>query len=87
MAYSEGDKGVREAMRFIDAGEHTLAFDGGTVGRLQVRRVPEILYCKFQYDPWVHHDGPYDWSFLQKHMLMHVNMAPGWDQRGVAAGL
>jgi len=77
IAYGANESGTREAMRRISAGRHRVTLTGGGVGRLEVRRVPEIRYCKFQYDPWVYHDGPYDWQFLTKWMLPHVNTIIG----------
>jgi hypothetical protein len=71
------ETGAREAMCDVAAGDHAVTLEGCGSGDLQVRRVPEIRYCKFQYDPWVYHDGPYDWAFLEKYMLPHVNTIVG----------
>ena len=68
---------VPEAMRYLPAGTHTLVLSGKGAESLVVRKVPEIQYCSFRYDPWVIPFGPYDWEFLQKHMLPHVNTMVG----------
>lgn len=74
-----GDKApdVQEAMRYVTAGRHKVTIESGQVGRIQVRRIPEIRYCRFQYDPWVYQEGPYDWAFLEQHILPHVNTIVG----------
>jgi hypothetical protein len=51
---------------------------GGKAARFQVRRVPEIRYCSYQYDPWVYQEGPFDWAFLQRYMLPNVNTIVGF---------
>ena len=66
-----------EAMRFLPAGRHKVSLKRGGAKRLEVRRIPEIRYCLFQYDPWVVAYGPYDWKFLGKHVLPHVNTIIG----------
>lgn len=68
--------GTGEAMRFLPAGEHRVRVEG-SVELLIVRAVPELIFCKFQYDPHVRPHGPYDWAFLQKHVLDHVNCIVG----------
>jgi len=67
----------REAMCYVAVGDHAVTLEGRGSGGLEVRRVPEIRYFKFQYDLWGYHDGPYDWAFLEKHMLPHVNTIVG----------
>jgi hypothetical protein len=71
---------TRETMRFMAAGEYRLSF--GSEGKavlesLVVRAIPELIFCKFGYDPLVAPDGPYNWTFLQKHVLPHVNCIVG----------
>ncbi|MCI0335426.1 MAG: hypothetical protein L0228_19640 [Planctomycetes bacterium] len=75
--YHAGGSMDREAMRYVPAGRHTVTVHGGKVARFQVRRVPEIRYCRYQYDPWVFQEGPYSWEFLQRHILPHVNTIVG----------
>ena len=75
--YGHQASGTRETMRFLPAGPHAVTLHGGDVGRLQVRRVPEIRFCKYQYDPWVTEEGPYDWAFLERYLLPHVNTIVG----------
>lgn len=71
---------TQEAMRFLSAGEHTITVwqeGGAVVESLVVRAIPELIFCKFRYDPHIAPHGPYDWSFLQKHVLPHVNVIVG----------
>ncbi len=69
-----------EAMRYLSAGKHKVKVwrEGqASVESLIVRAIPELIFCKFQYDPHVRLHGPYDWKFLQKHILPHVNCIVG----------
>ncbi|MEW6203409.1 MAG: hypothetical protein AB1546_15625 [bacterium] len=69
-----------EAMRFLPAGEHKInVWLGGdaSIKNLIVRSIPEIAYCKFQYNPHVKEYGPYDWDFLKKYVLKNVNVVVG----------
>lgn len=68
--------GTGEAMRFLRAGEHKIRVEGA-VERLIVRAAPELIFCKYQYDPHVRPHGPYDWAFLDRHVLDHVNCIVG----------
>jgi len=69
-----------EAMRHLSGGEYQVSVHcrgNAKLKRLSVRSVPEIIYCKFQYDPHVRECGPYDWEFLQRHILPNVNTIVG----------
>lgn len=80
IAHSATSPDTHEAMRFLPAGEHRLRVwqEGqAAVDSLVVRAIPELLYCKLGYDPWIKPHGPYDWRFLQKHILPHVNVIIG----------
>ena len=63
LSYAHRERGTREAMRHLASGTHTLLLKGSGLARLQVRRIPEIRYSKFQYDPWVIPFGPYNWKY------------------------
>lgn len=86
-----------EAMRWLAAGEHQLRLKppAGQAGqRIVVRAIPTLGYCAFPSNPHVAPFGPYDWTFLQKHVLPHCNLIVGnaspefrpfmeqWKQRG-----
>lgn len=80
IVHTEENAQTQEAMRFLPAGEHRLRVwqEGqAVVDSLVVRAIPELLYCKLGYDPWIKPHGPYDWRFLQKHILPHVNVIIG----------
>jgi len=77
---SREGEGPLEAMRFLSAGEHRLAVravSGAGLKNLVVRAIPEIAFCKFQYNPHVTEYGPYDWEYLGKHVLGNVNTIVG----------
>lgn len=72
--------GTQEAMRFLPAGEFQITcHKQGAVAleSLVIRAVPEMIFCKFQYDPLVPPLGPYDWTFLEKHVFANVNCIVG----------
>ncbi|KPK68773.1 MAG: hypothetical protein AMJ84_10625 [Acidithiobacillales bacterium SM23_46] len=69
-----------EAMRYLLAGEHTLRVwsQGKPIRKkLIVRAIPELIFCKFQYDPHIPEYGPYDWTFLERHVLPNINTIVG----------
>ena len=69
-----------EAMRYLPAGEHRLRIwsrGKPSLTSLVVRAIPELVFCKFQYDPHIPEYGPYDWSFLEKHVLSNTNTIVG----------
>lgn len=71
---------TQETMRFLPAGEHTITVwrEGEAIVRsLVVRVIPELIFCKFRYDPHIVPHGPYDWRFLQRHVLSHINVIVG----------
>jgi len=75
-----GEGQTMEAMRYLPAGEHTVAVsqEGKSVLKsLTVRAIPEIIYCQFQYDPHVTECGPYDWDFLRRYILPNINTMVG----------
>ncbi len=75
--YGQDTPSIQESMRFVATGPHQVKIEAGQVERLQVRRIAEIRYCRFHYDPWVYQEGPFDWAFLEKHILPHVNTIVG----------
>ncbi len=68
--------GAEETMRYLPEGEFTVTAAGGASG-LVVRAVPELMFCKYQYNPMVPEYGPYDWEFLKRYVLDHVNTVIG----------
>ena len=69
-----------EAMRYLPAGTHRVTLTTQARVRAQdllIRAVPELAFCKFQYDPHIPEYGPYDWEFLRRHILPHVNTIVG----------
>jgi hypothetical protein len=80
IVHQSGQPETLEAMRYLKAGGHKIRLgkEGRpTLERLIVRAIPELIFCKFQYDPYVRPHGPYDWGFLKKHILPHVNTIVG----------
>ncbi len=75
-----GEDQVLEAMRYLPAGEHVVAISSEGKSKLKnltVRAVPEITYCGFGYEPQVSESGPYDWDFLNRHILSNINTMVG----------
>ena len=60
-------------MQFLSAGEHNLRIKGASGCRLVVRTIPEIIYSDYPSSPHVKPYGTYDWVYLTKHVLSHVN--------------
>ena len=73
-----------ECMRWMPAGELALAADEVAAQDLSVRAIPELAFCKFGYNPYVPEYGPYDWEFLRKHVLDHVNTIIGPGSKAAA---
>ena len=61
-----------EAMRFLSPGDHVLVL-GSTAESLSIRSVPALVYCKYGVGHWVPEYNHYDWQYLDKHVLPHVN--------------
>ncbi|MFH1739193.1 MAG: hypothetical protein ABIH23_09300 [bacterium] len=70
-----------EAMRFLPMGTHRLHLNvkkgDVEVRSVTVRAVPELHYCRYPANPTFAEYGPYDWAFLKKHILHHVNTIVG----------
>ena len=66
-----------ECMRYLPAGALSLVAAEVPVQDLTVRAIPELAYCKYGYNPYVPEYGPYDWAFLKKHVLNHINTIIG----------
>ncbi len=65
---------AQESMRFLSGGIHRLRIEQAAGATLAVRSIPEILFC---YYPSTRHIGAYpeyDWAYLQRHVLSHVNV-------------
>ena len=80
IVHEKGKPQTLEAMRRLAKGDHKISVrcEGSpTLKSLIVRAVPEIVYCQFQSSPHVTEYGPYDYDFLKKHVLPHVNCIVG----------
>jgi len=67
------ETGAFEAMQFLEEGRHQIQVQAGSPGQLDVRTMPEIAFC---YYPSTRHIGafpPYDWVYMERHILPHVN--------------
>ena len=67
------ETGAREAMQFLSEGRHGLRIKGAAGLRLVVRAVPEIVYCSHPTSPHIPQHGSYDWPYLERYVLSHVN--------------
>jgi len=68
--------GRDEAMAYLPEGEFVVGAPSG-VEDIVVRTVPELMYCKYGYDPYIPEYGPYDQPYLEAHVLPHVNTIIG----------
>jgi hypothetical protein len=71
--YRREYQGRSEAMVMMPAGTHTLTGTGGSLGTPIIRSTPQLMYCRVGAGVNIPEFGPYDWSFLEKHVLPHVN--------------
>ena len=75
LSYKKGENTSRESMRFLPAGTHTLTLHAevpGSVVRLVVRSIPELLLHNFTDRPF----GTFETShqdFLEKYVIPNVN--------------
>lgn len=67
------DTGAFEAMRLLSEGTHKLEVAATASGRLDVRAVPEIAFCYYPSGRHIKAYGPYDWAYVGRHVLPHVN--------------
>ena len=65
-----------EAMRYLSAGRHKLTIRPAGDRRLEqliVRAIPVLQYDYYDAKPHIAPHGPYDWSFMSRHVLPHIN--------------
>jgi len=67
------DTGAFEAMRKLPEGMHTLHADSTEPATLETRTVPELAYCYYPGEPHIPPYGPYDWRYVARYVLPHVN--------------
>ncbi|MCP4643185.1 MAG: hypothetical protein GY851_22245 [bacterium] len=67
------ETGAFEAMQRMAEGNHTLRVTNSEPGSLSVRTVPEIAYCYYPGAPHITPYGPYDWDYVTRNVLPHVN--------------
>ena len=65
---------VRETMRLLEKGSHTLAIAcENASAQIVVRSIPEMIFSRMGYHPHIRPYGPYDWAFLEKNgILDHI---------------
>lgn len=67
------DTGAFEAMRKLKEDRHSLRVTNAAGGRIDLRTMPEIAYCYYPAAPHLAPFGPYDWDFVSRYVLPHVN--------------
>jgi len=80
LIYPGGSRTTQEGMRYLPRGNYQVRLRTKGAVNLQglvVRAIPELTYCKFQYDPLIPPYGPYDWAFVQKHIAANANCIVG----------
>jgi len=65
--------GALEAMQYLAEGEHRLHLDNAAKARLDVRTMPEIAFCYYPSARHIESYGPYDWEYMERHVLSDVN--------------
>ena len=65
--------GELESMRRILKGPHALTAESAEGGQLMVRTIPELAYTYYPTTPHIKPHGTYDWGYLEKYVLPHVN--------------
>ena len=70
------DQRALESMRQLPGGSHALAVHGSgraRVKRVVIRSIPEIVFSYYPVRPAVRAYGPYDESYMRKHVYRNVN--------------
>ncbi|GMV92048.1 MAG: hypothetical protein AMXMBFR82_18260 [Candidatus Hydrogenedentota bacterium] len=67
------ETGAFEAMRYQSEGKHNIAVAANAKGTFEVLTVPELMYCYYPATPHIAPYGPYDWAYVSRHVLPHVN--------------
>jgi hypothetical protein len=62
-----------ESMLYLHKGTHTLQLHKLEGGELVIRAIPEIIYSQYPSTPHIEAFGPYNWKFLTRYVLAHVN--------------
>ncbi|HPO16528.1 MAG TPA: hypothetical protein PLI09_24040 [Candidatus Hydrogenedentes bacterium] len=67
------DSGDQEAMLHLKEGRHHFRVEGSSPVPITIRTMPELAYCYYPASPHIAPFGPYDWAFVSRHVLPHVN--------------
>ncbi len=65
--------GAMESMRRLDAGRHTLRIENAGGRRLEIRSIPELLFCFYPPVIDVPEHGPFGLEFFEKYVFPTVN--------------
>ena len=66
---------LREAMRYVIKGEHTIQVEGKgnfNVEKLVVKAIPELIHCGLGFNPEIKSHGLYDMEFLKPDILPNI---------------
>ena len=80
IAHDTTGRTTLEAMRYLEAGAHTVhvrSSGDATVQRLVVRAIPALQYAYYGADPKISALGRFDWQFLSEHVLPQTNVIVG----------
>ena len=67
------ETGAFEAMQLLDEGRHQIHVEAGSPAQLDVRTMPEIAFCYYPSTRHIAAFPPYDWAYMERHILPHVN--------------
>jgi len=68
-----------EYMRRLEQGAYTLTSSRPDLAldALTIRAIPEMHFCRFPVSPKIPEFGVFDWEFLKKYVLPHINTIVG----------
>jgi len=67
------ETGAFEAMQFLEEGRHQIRVQAGSTAQLDVRTISEIAFCYYPSTRHIAAFPPYDWAYMERHILPHVN--------------
>lgn len=67
------DTGAQECMQQLIEGDHSIQIRTASLATFSIRTMPEIAFCYYPCSPHIAVYGPYDWAYMTRNILPHVN--------------